>query len=1002
MKSMMRRTTFREIRQSFGRYAAIMSIIALGVGFFSGLKVTKQAMWETTNEYLKELNLFDYHLVSTLGLTDEDVEDVRGVQGVEYAEGAYYADALVMETEGEKVVRFLSWPENLNGVKIRSGRAPEHSGEVVLDARYYPDDVIGEKIVIADTNTEENLDRFHCLEYEVVGLGYSSLYLNYERGSTTVGNGSINYIYYILPEDYNMDYYTDIYVTMQDKFYLFSDGYDDMIDANQESLEQVLTACGERRYRDIYDEADHKLADAEAELADHKAEVADAEQKLEDGRSELKAAQDELADAESELARGREELENNRSLYEDGKTELTAQKKQFDAAYLAAKEQVAAYLAAGGIPYTEEMIVAQVDAMPQIAAAKSAIAVAERKLKVAEDALAEGEKQLADAEAELADGRAKIEENRQKLADAEAELAEGQEKLADAEAELLDHRQELADLERPTTYVLTRETNVGYVSFHSDSEIVEGIAVVFPVFFFLVAALVCITTMNRMVEEQRTQIGVLKALGYSKMTIMGKYMIYSGSAALIGCIGGFFLGSYIFPKTIWTVYGLMYGFTDIHFVFNGGLFAISMAVALLCSIGTTWASCRYELAGMAAELIRPKSPKAGKRIFLEHVPFIWKRLKFLYKVSIRNVVRYKKRFFMMVLGISGCTGLIVTGYGIQDSIVGISDAQYGTIMVYDESVSFTDPLTEEEMDALSVDWADKVELIMPIYQNSVDIVGENMVKSTTIIVPRDSEKFGELVDLHTVSGEPIPFPEYGEVVLAVNTAKQFGIHVGDMVTLRNSDMKEMTLKVAAISQNFFMTNAFLSAETYEGYLGKAPEYRTAFVNVAAGQNLYDLSADFLERDNISAVTVNEETRAKFNKMMKTMNYIVILVIACAAALAFIVLYNLTNINITERIREIATIKVLGFYPGETASYVFRENMVLTAIGALVGLPLGIALHRFVMSQIKIDMVRFDVHINGITYLYAILFTFGFAVIVDIAMYFKLKKINMAESLKSIE
>ncbi|MGN0471658.1 MAG: ABC transporter permease [Lachnospiraceae bacterium] len=824
MKSMIRKTTFREIRGSFGRYAAIMSIIALGVGFFSGLKVTKQAMWETTNQYLEKLNLFDYRLVSTLGLAEEDVDAVRDLEGVEYAEGAYYADATAVDKDKESVVRFHSWPKNLNGVSILTGRGPEKSGEIVLDGRYYTDDYIGTTITIPDTNSPEILDRFSRREYTVVGLGNASLYLNYERGSTTIGNGSIQYYCYILPEDFRMDYYTDIYVTMEEKHELYSAGYDGMIEAHQDEMEAVLAACGERRLREIYENALYQDAGAEPE---------------------------------------------------SGKLE-------------------------------------------------------------------------------------------------------------------------------PATYVLTRETNVGYVSFQRDSEIVEGIAVVFPIFFFLVAALVCMTTMNRMVEEQRTQIGVLKALGYGTGTIMGKYMTYSGSAALIGCVGGFFLGSWIFPATIWKVYGMMYGFTEIHFVMNWVLFAISLAVSLFCSIGTTWVSCRYELAGTAAELIRPKAPKAGKRIFLEYIPFIWKRLKFLYKVSIRNVVRYKKRFFMMVLGISGCTGLIVTGFGIQDSIVGIADAQYGTIMVYDESVSFIDPLTEEEMVSFAEDWSEETSLIMPVYQTSVDIIGEDTVKATTIVVPRDADRFPELVNLHTPQGEPIAFPGYGEVVLAVNTAEAFGLHTGDTVTMRTSDMKEVTLRVSAVCQNFFMSSAYLSAETYEGFFGSKPAYKTAFVNAAAGQDLYDLSTSFLQQENVSAVTVNEEVSSKFNRMMKTMDYIVVLIIACAAALAFIVLYNLTNINITERIREIATIKVLGFYPGETAIYVFRENMVLTAIGALVGLPLGIALQRFVMSRIKIDMVRFDVHIDGSSFLYAILFTFGFALIVDVVMYFKLKKINMAESLKSIE
>ncbi|MBP5331894.1 MAG: FtsX-like permease family protein, partial [Lachnospiraceae bacterium] len=597
------------------------------------------------------------------------------------------------------------------------------------------------------------------------------------------------------------------------------------------------------------------------------------------------------------------------------------------------------------------------------------------------------------------------------LLDGEAELTEKEAEFEDAKVKVADAEKELADFKEPTTYVLTRNENIGYACFESDSTIVDGIAVVFPVFFFLVAALVCVTTMSRMIEEQRTQIGVLKALGYGEAAIMSKYMIYSGSAALFGCVGGFFAGCYIFPTIIWIVYGLMYGFTDIEFVFNPTLFIISLIVALLCSVGTTYISCKHDLSMKAAELIRPKAPKNGKRILLERITFIWRRIPFLHKVSIRNVFRYKGRFIMMLLGIGGCTGLVLTGYGIRDSITEIADEQYNRILIYDEMINYSEEMSLEDLNSFRAGYADNISVFMPVCQTSVDPVGTDSIRSLNMMTLAFEEDWTEVLHLYDKDRTQLAFPKTGEVILSQNVAKINNVTVGDTITFRDSDLNEWKLVVSGICENFFNAYAYISPETYlsafrdngsSGSTLTAPPYKSAMVNIRENTDLHEAAAAFMGSDKVSSVNVNADTLEMFSKMMSAMNYIVVLVIFCAAALAFIVLYNLTNINITERIREIATIKVLGFYPFETASYVFRENFALTAFGAVIGIPVGIWLHSYVMSNIKIDMVSFDVHINGISYVYALLFTFAFAVLVDFVMYFKLKSINMAESLKSIE
>ena len=621
----------------------------------------------------------------------------------------------------------------------------------------------------------------------------------------------------------------------------------------------------------------------------------------------------------------------------------------------------------------------------QLEAAENKIAREEKKL---EDA----EKELEDAEKELADGWEEYEENRQKLAD----------ETADARKELEDAREKLADLKEPETYVLGRDKNIGYACFESDSDIVEGISNVFPIFFFLVAALVCITTMTRMVEEQRTQIGILKALGYSEGTIMGKYLFYSGSAAVLGCGIGFLLGSYIFPVVIWSAYRIMYRLGDIRIILDWKLGLISLIVSILCSMGTTIATCRYELTSVAAELMRPKAPKSGKRIILERIPFLWNRMKFLRKVSARNIFRYKQRFYMMVFGIGGCTALLLTGFGIKDSIKSITYNQFDEIQINDMSVVFNDPWYEMDNSDFEEIMAENAERYTLVFEESTDLTKGDKSKSLTLVIPEKAEDISSFLNLHTTRDVPIAFPGKGEVVLTEKLADKCGAGIGDMVTLQDDDMNTLELKVSGISENYVYNYAYISPETWMEQIGSAPEYKSAYINVKEEKDVHSVSAAVMNCDGVASVTVNADMKVRFSSMMKSLDYVVLLIIGCAGSLAFIVLYNLTNINITERLREIATIKVLGFYRRETASYVFRENLVLTGIGAGVGLIMGRYLHQFVMYNIDIDMIAFDVHIAPLSVLYSIVLTFVFAGIVDWAMNKKLDGINMAESMKSVE
>jgi putative ABC transport system permease protein len=507
--------------------------------------------------------------------------------------------------------------------------------------------------------------------------------------------------------------------------------------------------------------------------------------------------------------------------------------------------------------------------------------------------------------------------------------------------------------------------------------------------------------MNRMVEERRTQIGVLKALGYRESTIMGKFLFYAGSAACIGCALGYAGGTVAFPRVIWAAYGIMYNMPALLYQFDPGLALVCVLVSLLCSMGATWLSCRFELMETAADLMRPKAPKAGKRVFLEKIPFIWKRLKFLQKVSVRNIVRYKKRLFMMVIGISGCTALLVTGFGLKDSITGLAGEQFDGIQILDGSASLKDPVDSGKETELTKKLDELAQNYTFAYEESWDLVTDGKVKSINMVILEKPEDIGSFINLHR-GDVPVAYPGKGEAIINDKIAENYHISVGDTITVRDEDMRELEVTVSGIFDNYVYNYIYLAPETYTEQLQEEPAYKSVYINYKDEKDIHEAAAELMSLSGVTSVSVNQDGKERLDNMMGSMNYVVLLVIASAAALAFIVLYNLTNINITERIREIATIKVLGFYRKETSSYVFRENMVLTGIGAFFGLFLGYLLHGFVMGRIDVDMVSFDEHIRPVSYLYSIVLTFVFNFLVNRVMSVRLDRINMAESLKSVD
>ena len=909
MRSAVKKTALREVRGTFGRFFAIMAIIALGVGFFTGVRITTPAMVDTVNRFLEEKQFYDYRLLSAIGWNDEDIEDFSSRSGVRWAEGAYSLDFLT-SGESEYVVRAHSITDNINGLKLTSGRMPQNSSECLVETGKFG---LGFQLTVAGSNPESVRKRFRNETFTVVGMVDSPMYINFERGNSSVGNGEIRAFVYLPKEAFDIEVYTEAYVRFDQDYTIYSDEYESYMDGREEQWKDIAQSRADIRFDELYAEAEEKLRNGREEL----------ESKRTEGQQKLDEAKKELDDGKAQLDEQLAQLEQIKELLPD---QYASGMEQYNAAY-------ADY----------------------------------------ESGLAEYESSVADFEAQI----------------------------KDAEDELRKGENDLAAQKKPETYVLDRNTNIGYACFESDSEIVAQVARVFPVFFILVAALVCMTTMSRMVEEQRTQIGVLKALGYSEGTVMGKYIFYSGTAAMLGCIIGYSGGTYLFPKIIWKTYTLMYLSLPMHYLFDVKLALIALAVSLLCSVGVTLFSCRMELSETAAGLMRPKAPKAGKRVFLEYIGFIWKRLKFLKKVSIRNIFRYKKRLFMMILGIGGCMALLLTGFGLKDSIAGFADTQYDEIQVADASVVLRET-GNDISDELKTVLAENTEDYTLLYSGSWDLLYGKKVKSITLNAAESFENMDRYFKFKDMSGRELTAPSKGEAFVSHSIAERYGIKEGFVMKLRDENMRELNLKVTGIFENHVYNVVFISRETMTEQLGEEVPLNSGFLNFKPDIDKSEATAAVSRNSTVIQILVFDILKERLSKMMGRLDYIVLIVIICAAGLAFIVLYNLTNINITERVREIATIKVLGFFRRETSAYVLRENIALTAMGAAVGVVLGIFLHSFVMAQIRVDLVDFSVKIMPKSYVYSIILTFLFTFVVDLFMELKLERINMAESLKSVE
>lgn len=805
--------TFRSIRSFLGRYMALLLIVMLSVGFFSGLKITKDAMAYTGEKYLAEQNFYDYRLLSTLGFTETDVDELESLPFIECAEGMKSVDALVAEEDVSRPFHLLSLPKSVSLPSLTAGRMPEAENECLADSDAFTEADIGSVLTI-------NGDMDGLLsqtEYIIVGLADSPLYLGYDRGTTDIGSGSLRGFLYLHEEAFLSEPYTEIQLTLTETAPIYSEEYEALVEEHESELSQLCGELAEQRYNDL--------------------------------------------------------------------------------------------LAQFGLP---------------------------------------------------------------------AEMAEQ------------------AGLSRPETYVLTRAENAGYVSFENDSSIISGVANIFPVFFILIAMLVCITTMTRMVDEERTQIGVLKALGFGNGAITAKYLLYAGSATLIGWLAGYFLGTWGLPQIFWFAYSALYHFAPLSYLFSPSLALITLAVSLVGILGSTWLSCRKELSSQPARLLRPRTMKKGKRIFLERITPLWKRLSFLQKITLRNMFRYKQRLVMMLVGISCSAGLVVTGFGVRDSMIDTGSMQFDTVQKYDIEVSFSegdDALVREELSEL-----EGIEGFLSCSVHRVDARTDEASFSVGLYSFEKTEELADYWDLHA-GKETVLFPAQGEVIVGQKVAEKLSLSVGDVLEIQNTDLRTLTATVSGIFDNYVDNFIILSAETYRSAFGDW-QANTALLNVSGDTE--ETAEALTSLEAVSGVSRLSVTRENIDVALSCLNYIIWLIVFFSGALAFIVIYNLTNINLAERSREIATVEVLGFYPKETSSYVLRENLVLSVLASIIGLPLGILFHWIVMQMVVIDLLTFAIRITPLSFLLAFVCTILFAVAVSFLMKRRIGRINMAESLKAVE
>lgn len=924
MKKALFTDTLREIKRSVGRYISILAIIALGCGFFSGVKATMPDMIDTADEMFDRQHLMDLKLVSTVGIRSEDVNAVRNSENVESVAAGYSKDVLYYFNDQNCVLKVMSVPKSSSGMNepmLIEGRMPEKSGECVVEVIMRSPDtfVIGNSITLTSPSRDELLsDTLATDTYTIVGIVSSPLYIGFHRDPTNVGNGEINSFIMIPEEDFVTEYYTELYVRFDglDKYDPFSEEYSDAVAELKRPAVEAFRNSVQKRYDKLKTDAENKLSSAEQQLMS----------------------------LESVLTMSKADLQ---SIYSAASAEYEAGKAAYDA--MPDKDNAAGFLA------------------------RAKLTQAEQQLSMLNDLINGGDEARAKYKAKYDQSKADIESG----------------------------RQQLENIVSLAFYESDRFSFDDYAAFKGDAEKVDAIAKVFPAFFLLIAALVTLTTMTRMIDEQRTQIGTFKALGYSAGQIVSKYLFYAFSASVVGSVAGTIAGLQIFPSIIFDSYKLLYNIPVLNTPFRPLYMIGCMLASLLCTGAAVLYASMMTLRAQPSELMRPKPPASGRRVLLERAGFIWKRLSFLMKVTIRNLLRYKKRFFMTVFGVAGCTALIITGFGLKHSISSIVDNQFGDVLLYDATVLLNADDNEESAQLFDgLNSFNEITSSMLFAGLSANASGDGPTQSVNLIVPKQPELLDSFINLQTLSDTETTLSD-DSVIITEKLSMVLGLSEGDTIRLTPVDGASAEVRIGAVVKNYAMHYIYISPSYYESSFGSEPLYKSAHIFINRNDD-EGFTKRIVSDERFLGIRYKDAISKNFLESVKSLDSITLLLIVCAGMLAVIVLYDLANINITERVRELATIKVLGFFDSETSAYIYRENIISTVTGIFLGLGLGRLLHYFVVITSEVDVVLFDRSMIWWADVFGILLTIGFAASVNIVLHFKLKKIDMVESLKSIE
>lgn len=961
MKKALLRDSIKEIKNTYKRFISILVMAFLGVGFFAGLRAASPDMLDTIDKFYRDSQVFDIKILSTLGLTESDIDALKNIDGVKNVAGSYEVDGKIKLDKKEIITKLITVGD-INKPILLDGNLPQNADECAVEESFLEanNKKIGDIIQVDVEKTKnDNGDEIEYLknnQLKIVGTIQSPLYVSRDRGTSKLGNGKINYYMYISKDNINAnEIYTSVYITAKTTEQTASTKYEDYIEQIKNNIEEIKSEREQARRNQLVELANGKVADAENELNTQKQE-----------------AETKINDAEKELQEARKKIE-------DGEKEIATNKKNADTQFTNAQKE---------IDY----------ARTQLQGTNSILDQKEQELNLTKSK----------TYAQITAAQNKINESKKKLEDGEQELAKNKEefntKIADAEAKLQEAKDKINDIENPKWYILDRNSNEGYVGIIQATKSMENISKVFPIVFFAVAALISLTSMTRMVEEQRTQIGTLKALGYNQFQIMGKYILYASLASIIGGILGMCVGFETLPRIIWMLYMMMYQMTpNILISFNWKYGLLGLILICICIIGATIYSAIRELKETPSALMRPKAPKAGNRVMLERIPFIWKHLNFSHKVTVRNIFRYKKRFLMTIIGIFGCTSLIVTGFGIKDSIKTIVPSQFEKVFSYNMQVSVKDDISEETEQKLVDELREnsQVQKAIETDMTSVTAVNGDNEEDVQVIIPKDN--FDGVVNLYDVKSKKTVELQENEICLTDKCSQLLGVKAGDTIKLKD-DNKEIDAKISNIVENYVSHYIYMSKATYENLFGEKYNTNVIFLkNVDLTEAEEDeLITNLMSKEGVSSATRISSMMGMIDDTLKSLNYIVIILIVSAGLLAFVVLYNLANVNISERIRELATIKVLGFYDKEVYDYVTRETIILTIIGIVLGLFGGYLLNYYLIGTCEINTLRFCKIIEPISYVYAVIITVVFTMIVNIVTYFALKKIDMIESLKSVE